>query len=270
MVHGGAGDRSARGRPDVRLEGVGYAYRGVPALRGLSAEVAVGVTGILGPNGAGKSTLLRLLAGLELAHEGVVRFDGAPVVTHADASRLRESVGYLPQDPRWSRSMSVHDLVRYFAVSWLGRSGAVRVADAIDAVGLSDRRDTPIGRLSGGQARRAFLAQALVHDPSILVLDEPTAGLDPVQRVRLRQHVLATSGGRAVVWATHIVDDLLSLADRILVLDEGRLVWSGPPHALEELGASADRDDGMGDGMSAGECGFLAVLARVSARREEQ
>ncbi len=243
------------------LHDVRYAYRAHPALDELTVDVQPGITGVLGPNGAGKSTLLRILAGLELAQGGSVVFDGVPISSRAAASELRESVGYLPQSPDWLHEVTVEELVTYFAASRLGRRRAVRqrVVDAIEAVDLGHKARVRIGRLSGGEARRAFLAQALVHDPAVLVLDEPTAGLDPVQRMRLREHVIAGADGRVVVWATHIVDDLVSLADRVVVLDEGRARWCGTIPELEELGMK-QADSGRQRGASAGERGFLAAL----------
>lgn len=258
---------------DVRmqLQDVSFDYRGHVALEEFTTEFVAGVTGILGPNGAGKSTLLRLIAGLALPSMGTIHHNGSPVGTRAAASTLRESVGYLPQDPRWFGEATVYELVRYFAVSRLGRSDATSTAidNAIAAVDLTKQRHDRLRQLSGGQSRRAFLAQSIVHNPSILVLDEPTAGLDPLQRVRLREHVMANSDGRIVIWATHIVDDLVSLADQVIVLDEGHLVWAGSPKELEELGDRASGDQ-LGRGTSAGERGFLNALANSSSRRTRE
>ena len=240
------------------LGGIGYSYGSHPVLRSVDLEVAPGIAGIVGPNGAGKTTLLRLVAGIAEPREGYLSLDGRRIDGRKGRSQLRAQVGFLPQDPRWFGESSVEGMVSYFATSRLGRSAATRraVAEAIEVVGLSDRSRSKLRELSGGQARRAFLAQALVHDPRVLVLDEPTAGLDPVQRVRLREHLLVASEGRIVIWATHVVGDLSAFAASVLVLDDGEVAWRGTPEELEVLGG----DEAGTSGATAGERGLLRIL----------
>ena len=239
-----------------------FAYSHHEVLRGLTTEFPVGVSGLLGVNGAGKTTALRVLAGLVPPGGGALVLGGRPVASRAERSRHRSLVGYLPQSPRWYPESTVAELVGYVAASRLGRGAHVRraVEQALDAADVAELRDTALGRLSGGQLRRAFLAQAVVHDPPVLILDEPTAGLDPVQRIRLRERVVGLSRTRVVVWATHIIDDLVSMADHVVVLGDGVQRWRGTPDELAALGAGA-RNGGQSGAVSDGERGFLLVLS---------
>ena len=247
---------------DITLESVQYHYGRHVALYSISLTLRPGVTGILGPNGAGKSTLLRLIAGLTLADSGHINFDGRQIRNHGDASHLRSKVGYLPQNPGWNSRSTVLEFVTYFAQARMGRS--VRTKDAVirslAEVELAGKAHMQLRQLSGGQRRRAFLAQALTHNPSILVLDEPTAGLDPVQRIRLRELVANIASERIVVWATHIVDDLVNLADEIAVLEDAQVKWIGDPQQLVNIGIESRV--GGSDSYSDAERGFLTVLAR--------
>ncbi|WP_449283571.1 ATP-binding cassette domain-containing protein [Leucobacter sp.] len=246
----------------LSAESLSYSYGDHPALRNFSARFERGVTGLVGPNGAGKSTLLRLLAGTESAQSGQLDFDGARVVGRRERARYRADVGYVPQDPEWIGEFTVRDLLEYFAVLRCGRgeethSKINRVLETLDLTGLQSVR---LSRLSGGQNRRAFLGQALVHEPPVLILDEPTAGLDPVQRAQFRRYLSTVAAHRIVVVSTHLVEDVAHIADTIQVLRGGRGVWSGAPALLEELGGKAS-----GIAASAVERGLLQVLDQDGA-----
>jgi ABC-2 type transport system ATP-binding protein len=182
---------------------------------------------LLGPNGAGKTTLLRLVTGSLQPTSGSVTLTGGP-------AGGQPRVGYLPQDAGWPGQFTVLEFVGYLA--WTrGVPRSVRAAQvdaAIEAVDLSAQRGVRLGRLSGGQRRRAMLAQALLHDPALLVLDEPTAGFDPTQRVAFRELIARLAPGRTIVISTHLVEDVELLAEWVTVLREGEVGYDGPKAAL--------------------------------------
>lgn len=249
----------------VAVTDVTVRYGDLVALDAVSHTWATGVNAILGPNGAGKSTLFRVVTASLRPENGQLALSGAPVDDRRSRERFVSQLGYLPQDPGWFGGFTVREFVHYFArLRRLDRRTAtLRTEQVIDQVQLADKAGTPLGELSGGQRRRAFLAQAIVHDPRVLVLDEPTAGLDPVQRLRLRALVTELGSDRLILLATHLVEDVNGAAD-VLVLDAGRAVWSGPPGALADLGQRRAR---TGDTASDLEAGFLAVVERSGEER---
>ncbi len=190
---------------------------------------------LVGANGAGKSTLFRLLAGVDRPTGGVVTFPGQR--TNARTPHL----GYLPQEMTFPGYARVSDYLTYVAwVYAIPRSErAARVSAALRTVDLLGKADTPVRTLSGGMRRRLGVAQAIVHQPDVLLLDEPTVGLDPLQRIALRQTVREAAQGRTVVVSTHLVDDVAELADRVIVLAEGTVTYDGTVGRLEQLGAAA-------------------------------
>lgn len=226
----------------VQCQDVGFSYGSRRVVDHVSASWSAGVTGLVGVNGAGKTTLMRLVVGLLSPDEGRVVLAGRSGSGREARRELQRSVGYVPQDPSWVGSFTVDDLVAYFAflrgVPRGRRAG--QVATAIDAVGLTEQKDTKLSRLSGGMRRRALVAQAMVHEPRLLVLDEPTAGLDPEQRVALRQVLRTLGESTAVLLSTHLVEDVTQTAGRVDVMDSGRLVWSG---SVDQLIALDDPDD---------------------------
>ena len=196
---------------------------GREVLPGLSLEVAAGVTGLLGPSGCGKSTMLRSVVGVQRIRSGTVQVLGLP----AGDRRLRDRVGYVTQDVSVYDDLTVAENLRFFA-RVLGVEGD-EVDEAIAAVDLTDRRDQVVGSLSGGQRSRASLAVALLGDPDVLVLDEPTVGLDPVLRRDLWRlfHRLADRG-KAVLVSSHVMDEA-DRCDRLLLMREGRIIADGTP-----------------------------------------
>jgi len=207
-------------------------------LKGLTFAVPPGqVTGLLGPSGSGKTTLMRAIVGVQLVRSGDVTVLGMP----AGAPELRHRVGYVTQSPSVYGDLSVRDNVRYFAALY-GMSAREAEA-AISDVGLADAADQQVNDLSGGQRGRASLACALVGSPEVLVLDEPTVGLDPVLRVELwsRFHALADAGTTLIV-SSHVMDEA-GRCDRLLLLREGELLADSTPERLRVDGRSQDLEE---------------------------
>jgi ABC-2 type transport system ATP-binding protein len=243
---------------------VGRRHQARRAVDGLDLDLGVGVHGLLGPNGAGKTTLMRVLATIIEVSEGQVRLLGQEV-TNAQARReVRRRLGYLPQSFGYYPRFSVREFVTYFA--WLkempSAQTALAVERAIDRVGLADRADSPMKALSGGMLRRAGLAQALVNDPELLLLDEPTAGLDPEQRLDFRALLRELGMDTTVVVSTHLVEDVASACTYVALIDAGRLVHTGTPSSLENFAHGVGGSTVMPgeEGSSALERGYTAAL----------
>jgi ABC-2 type transport system ATP-binding protein len=211
---------------------------GRTVLDGVSLDVAAGtVTGLLGPSGAGKTTLMRAVAGVQRVTSGAVEVLGAP----AGSAGLRSRIGYLTQAPAVYGDLTVAENLRYFAA--VTGAGAGRGAEVLDAVRAGELTGRVVDRLSGGQRARVSLAVAMVGDPEVLVLDEPTVGLDPLLRRDLWQlfHTLA-AGGRTLLVSTHVMDEARRCTDLVL-LHEGRVLATGPPGEIAgAAGADAVED----------------------------
>ena len=208
-------------------------YRGgVTALEDISFRVHSGVYGLLGHNGAGKTTLMKALVTILRPSAGTVRICGFD--TRTQGEEVRRRIGYLPQELAMYPSLSVFDFVSYMAgLKGIYRKDAVLQAlEQVEMLSFSDKR---IGQLSGGMRRRVGIAQALVGDPELLIVDEPTAGLDPEERVRFRG-VLShyARDGKTVVLSTHIVEDIHQICGELAVLRQGRLFYAGAPAGLME------------------------------------
>jgi ABC-type multidrug transport system ATPase subunit len=215
------------------IEGVGKLYRGkVWGLRGFSLRLTRGVLALLGPNGAGKSTLMRILATVTRVTEGRVSWDGADITKSPD--RVRTVLGYLPQDFGVYPNLSAVEFLEYLAaVKGIDASAArKRIAELLELVNLTDAARRPLGGYSGGMRQRVGIAQALLNDPQLLIVDEPTAGLDPEERVRFRNLLSELSGERIVILSTHIVSDVEAVATDIALIDHGELVVHSAPESL--------------------------------------
>lgn len=203
------------------------------ALDGLTVEVPRGLVGLVGANGAGKTTLFRLLLGLARPTEGTVEVAGRPVAADPVGSRAR--LGYMPEHDCLPLDQSAADVVATLGeLSGLpARAARQRASEVLDLVGLDEARFRPVGGFSTGMRQRVKLAQSLVADPELALLDEPTAGLDPTGREEMLALVARLSSfGISVLLATHLLDDVARVCDHVLMLDAGRLVVSGPTETL--------------------------------------
>ncbi|MEV7087461.1 ATP-binding cassette domain-containing protein [Streptomyces sp. NPDC093085] len=242
--------------PVASLSGLCQGYGRHRVIEGLDWELGVGVYGLLGPNGAGKTTLLRTLATVAPPQGGRLTICGTEVNSERSAKSVRPSIGYLPQDFGYYPAFSVYDFVRYSA--WIRGvpSGDAHRATvkAIEAVDLAGRAKATMKSLSGGMLRRAGIASAIVGSPRLLLLDEPTVGLDPAQRFQFRELVRSMEGA-AIVLSTHLVEDVAALCDEVVVVQHGQFLFRGGPQELAEQAGSSD----MGD--SPLERGYMAALS---------
>ncbi len=217
----------------LAIENVSKRYGGGNwALRNFSLDLRPGVLGLLGPNGAGKTTLMTILATITRATDGRVNWNGADLAKNPDA--LRSTLGYLPQDFGVYPNLSAVEFLEYLAaVKGLdAASSRRRIDELLNLVNLTDVRKRPLGGYSGGMKQRVGIAQALLNDPQLLIVDEPTAGLDPEERVRFRNLLSELSGERIVILSTHIVSDVEATATDIALISQGSLVAHASPEVL--------------------------------------
>jgi ABC-2 type transport system ATP-binding protein len=210
------------------------------ALRGIELDIDTGVVGLLGPNGAGKTTLLRILATSLSPTSGTVRVLGHDPSDSGGRLAIRRRLGYVPQEVGLYENFTVFDFVDYIAILKEltdRRARRDEVRRVIDAVDLGDVASMRIRKLSGGMRRRVTLAQSLIGRPDVLVLDEPTVGLDPEQRLRFRQIVSEHAERRCVVLSTHMTEDVEALCDRVIVMDLGSISFDGTTADLAEIAA---------------------------------
>lgn len=215
------------------IDNVSKRYRSdVWALRGFSLELGTGVLGLLGPNGAGKTTLMSILATITRASEGKVTWNGTDLAANPNA--LRQVLGFLPQDFGVYPNLNAVEFLEYLAAV-KGLDAATsrrRIDELLNLVNLTDVRKRPLGGFSGGMKQRVGIAQALLNDPQLLIVDEPTAGLDPEERVRFRNLLSDLSGERIVILSTHIVSDVEATATDIALISKGTLVAHATPEEL--------------------------------------
>jgi ABC-2 type transport system ATP-binding protein len=233
----------------LSLDGLTKRYPGVTALDQLTLDVPRGRVGLVGANGAGKTTLFRLLLGLARPTEGRIEVAGVDAV--ADPIGVRSRLGYMPEHECLPLDQTAADVVSTFGeLSGLPRRAArQRASDILDLVGLDEARFRPIGGFSTGMRQRTKLAQALVGDPELVLLDEPTAGLDPLGREEMLALVARLgSFGISVLLATHLLDDVQQVCDHVVMIDAGRLVVSGATDALLERTGLVTVDVGPGAG----------------------
>jgi ABC-2 type transport system ATP-binding protein len=218
---------------ELIVEGLGYRYpNGHEAVCALDLKLGPGILGLLGPNGAGKSTLMRMLATLAKPTHGRVLWNGVDTARQPNA--LRAELGYLPQDFGVYPALSGREFLAYLAaVKGLPSARAhERVDECLSMVGLSDAADRRLGGYSGGMRQRIGIAQALLNDPKLLIVDEPTVGLDPEERLRFRHLITDLAADRLVILSTHIVSDVEASATSLAILAKGRLRFHGDPEAL--------------------------------------
>jgi ABC-2 type transport system ATP-binding protein len=231
----------------------GYGPRSV--FHDLDLEVTPGITALLGPNGAGKTTLLRTLATVQPPRGGKLVVDGREVRSEGEARQIRRQIGFLPQRFGYEPAMRVTDFVRYAA--WLrglpSAEWTSAATIAIEQVGLTGEARTRMGRLSGGMRQRAAIAWAVVGHPRIVLLDEPTVGLDPQQRLRFRDIVAALTG-TTVLLSTHLIDDVDAVCDRVVVMHGGTIRFAGSTEELKQ------RDDPAMPGNTPLERAYMSLL----------
>jgi ABC-2 type transport system ATP-binding protein len=233
--------------PLLRLDALTKRYPGVTALDDLTVEVPRGLVGLVGANGAGKTTTFRLLLGLARPTEGTVEVCGIDVA--ADPIEVRSRLGYMPEHECLPLDQTAADVVATFGeLSGLpARDARQRASDILDLVGLDEARFRPISGFSTGMRQRTKLAQALVGDPELVLLDEPTAGLDPVGREEMLALVARLGTfGISVLMATHLLDDVQQVCDHVLMIDAGKLVVSGATESLLERTGVVTVDVGAG------------------------
>lgn len=217
----------------LTIEHLSKRYRhDVWGLREFDLEVGPGVIGLLGPNGAGKSTLMRMLATISQPSEGTIKWNGVDIVRSPDT--LRASLGYLPQDFGIYPNLSGLEFLEYIAaIKGLdGKSARRRIDELLVVVNLVHAAKRPLGGYSGGMKQRVGIAQALLNDPQLLIVDEPTVGLDPEERVRFRNLLSDLSGKRIILFSTHIVSDVEATATEIVVIHRGRKLQHAAPEKL--------------------------------------
>lgn len=217
---------------ELQLDRVSKQYQNKIAVDRLNLTLQPGVIGLLGANGAGKTTLMRMICGILRPTSGSISLDGVDVSEEA----YRAELGYLPQDFGYYPSFTGRDFLLYIAaLKGLDKSAAKRRSEELlELVGLTEKANRKIKTYSGGMKQRLGIAQALLNHPKLLILDEPTAGLDPKERVRFRNLIAECGKSSIVLLSTHIVSDVEHIADRILMMKSGQLIWDGSQAEIGE------------------------------------
>ncbi len=236
----------------VRIHQLTKSFRSTKVLRGLDLDLEPGVTGLLGPNGAGKTTLLRILATVMAPDGGTIEVLGHDPQREADRVAIRRRLGYVPQEAGYHDDFSAFEFVDYLAILKEMTDRDARhdeVRRVLDLVGLGDVRHKKLRKLSGGMKRRVIIAQALLGRPDLLVLDEPTVGLDPEQRLRFREMISSVGPAATVLLSTHQTTDISALCQRVVVLHGGQVRFDGTPSDLTATATgsvwlSSERDPG--------------------------
>ena len=243
---------------NVELTELNRRFGRTQAVAGVSLQTGAGVFGLLGPNGAGKTSLLRMMGTVLPPTSGTMRLLGRDPGAYGSRREIRRRLGYLPQTLGYYPGFTVADFVEYFALlkDMPPRQVPRAVAAAIEHVGLGDKARAKLRTLSGGMLRRVGIAQAIVNEPELLLLDEPTAGLDPEQRVAFRALLRDLGQWATVVVSTHLVEDVGAVCTTVALMDSGKIVFHGNP---AQLTARGEDSDAVGDAPL--ERGYTAVLA---------
>mgnify|MGYP000549999710 CR=1 FL=1 len=222
---------------EINIQNVSMTYpSGKQALKGLNLDLkSPSLIGLLGPNGAGKSTLMKLLVAALLPTSGSILVDGQPLLK--TERQLKAQLGYLPQDFGLFNELTVAQFLDYMAALKGLRSPQAAIRDVIRAVNLEEKARARIRTLSGGQRQRVGIAQALLGAPPLLILDEPTVGLDPEERIHFRNLFSRTAQDRLVLLSTHIIEDVQSVCDQIVVIHHGTILFTGTPEQLIQSAA---------------------------------
>jgi ABC-type multidrug transport system ATPase subunit len=229
------------------------------AVAGVSLRIGTGVFGLLGPNGAGKTSLLRMMATVIEPSSGTLRLLDRDPGSYGQRREIRRRLGYLPQSLGYYPGFTVAEFVEYFALLKDMPPARVprAVAAAVEQVGLGGKARAKLRTLSGGMLRRAGIAQAIVNEPQLLLLDEPTAGLDPEQRVQFRELLRGIGQRATVIVSTHLIEDVGAACEQVALISQGKIVFSGTPAEL------AARGEGHAAGDAPLERGYSAVLAQA-------
>ncbi|MEU2021014.1 ATP-binding cassette domain-containing protein [Streptomyces sp. NPDC016469] len=234
----------------VKVSRLTVRHRRRTALDAVDLTFGPGVHGLLGPNGAGKTSLIRVLSTAAAPDAGRIELLGAEVGSASDhraRAEVRRRLGYLPQEFGYYAGFTVREFVAY--VAWLKEMDGARVAAAVeravDRVGLADRIDSRMKTLSGGMLRRVGIAQAIVNEPELLLLDEPTAGLDPEQRVEFRALMRDLGESATVILSTHLVEDVVAACEDVTLIEAGRVAYRGTTHELAALGKDGDDPEAL-------------------------
>lgn len=221
---------------EIVIKNLSKNYGRKAALKNVSVTIHSGMYGLLGRNGAGKTSLMRILATLSVPSGGEVSMNGISI---KETGKIREIIGYLPQNFSFYRNMSVYDAMDYLGLlsNLPDKIRKERIVSLLERVNLKENMRTKIKALSGGMRQRLGIAQALLHGPQILIVDEPTAGLDPEERIRFRNMLSEFAEDRIVILSTHISSDVEASCENIGVLDNGKMIWNG---ATEELVKQAE------------------------------
>jgi ABC-2 type transport system ATP-binding protein len=258
--------------PELIIEGVSKTYpNGVQALRNVTLNIPAGMFGLLGPNGAGKSTLMRTLATLQEPDTGRIRLGTVDVLKEKDT--VRRMLGYLPQEFGVYPKVSAYELLDHFAVL-KGILDARQRKETVDAllerVNLTDVRKRKLGTFSGGMKQRFGIAQALLGDPKLIIVDEPTAGLDPVERMRFNNLLSRISEQVVVILSTHIVDDVSDLCRNMAIIDRGEVLLTGDPlKTIEALRGQVWKKMVARDDLQAYERDCRVISTRLVAGRTQ-
>jgi ABC-2 type transport system ATP-binding protein len=248
----------------IKIEHMSKSYGPFPAVIDISFEVLRGeIIGFLGPNGAGKTTTMRVVTGFTPPTQGTVTVSGYDVVTHS--LDVRRHIGYLPETVPLYLDMTVTNYLRFMGElrgmnsSWVKE----RLPLVIDMVKLGDYRDTLVGRLSKGYRQRTGIAQAILHEPDVLIMDEPTIGIDPIQVVETRQLISDLGREHTLLLSSHILPEVSAICSRVLVINEGRIVADDDPDKLSEKLQHAERIEVSVRGVEAPE--FISAMREIPA-----
>ena len=246
---------------ELKIQNVSMTYpSGKQALKGLNLDLkSPSLIGLLGPNGAGKSTLMKLLVAALMPTEGSILVDEAPL--NKVEGKLKASLGYLPQDFGLFDELTVTQFLDYMAALKDLKNPKAAIREVVAAVNLEEKGRARIRTLSGGQRQRVGIAQALLGDPPFLIFDEPTVGLDPEERIHFRNLFSRTAQDRLVLLSTHIIEDVQSVCDRLVVIDHGQILFTGTP---EQLIQAAEGHVGVFWEREAGQEQGLHITARVN------
>ena len=218
----------------VKVESVTKLYGKQKALDNLTFEVNTDeIVGILGPNGAGKSTLMKIITGFLQPEEGNVMING--LVVGSNTLEIKQQIGYLPENNPLYLDLYVAEYLEYVAGIYRLKKIKPRVTEMINLTGLDNEKHKKIGALSKGYRQRVGIAQALIHDPAVLILDEPTSGLDPSQIVEIRQLIKNVSFNKTVMLSTHILQEAEAMCDRIMIINQGKIVATDTPFNIKSL-----------------------------------